>query len=240
MTMDEGHPSAEALAVANSKILSLGSKGECMILKTDTTQLIDLQGRTILPGLIESHTHPVFAATQHGWEDISGFTHRSYEEVKATIKDTVSRSTPGKFIKFFGYDPVSVPDLETLSAKILDELAPNNPVFVLNQNMHSGCANTHVLKMAGITKETPEPRGGVIKRDENGHPTGLLVEVGALVLVAGIIPIPDEEELKAEVRQQLHRYASHGFTTIVPMGIIEKSGGSRAREVSNFLLGIIC
>ena len=239
ITVEGNHPTVEALVVHEGKIKTIGTKEECLKQKTHTTKLIDLYGRTLMPGLIESHTHPVFAATQHGWEDISGFTYRRNAEVKAAIKKRVAQSKPGELIKAFGYDPVAIPDLETLTASVLDELSPNNPIFVLNQNMHIGSANSLCLKMAGIDKFTPDPPGGEIVRDKNGDPTGLLKETG-MAQVFQLLPTKSKESLVEDVRKQLQRYASQGFTTIVPMGLVEAGLSKGAYEVSPLFCLFVC
>jgi hypothetical protein len=218
ITMDPGRPFAEALAVEGRRILAVGTRAEVMALINDRTRLVDLAGRTLMPGLIEPHSHPLISALLYDWVDLSAFSHAGPEEVMAALKQGVERARPGEWVSAFGYDPILLRGLKSFTADQLDVIAPDNPVFIMIQSMHTMFVNHAALKRAGVTEDTPQPAYGQFEKDQAGKLTGVIIEQGGgfpfiLSILSELSKSPAEL-----VTRQLKRYARAGYTTVGAMG----------------------
>ena len=176
LTMVDSNPTVDAIAVNEHKIIAIGRKEEIVHqYKGFLTKVVELQGtETLMPGFIEPHTHPSLVTSLQNICDLSGFCGalKSKDDVLAKIRKAVeemkSKET-SKWLMFKGWDPAIITGLPSLSAKTLDEIAtPDYPVLVLNQALHSGWLNTKGLEVCGITKDTPNPKGGKFVKDANG------------------------------------------------------------------------
>lgn len=225
ITMDDSNPTVEALAVKGENIMAVGTKDDIFKLKGLCTGVVELTRKeTLMPGLIDPHTHPSLVAGISLFTDISGFKYRSFAEVKKVIKDAVHHTKPTltdphPWVLFQGWDPAIITDLPSLDAKTLDSLATAEyPVFVLNQALHSAWLNTKGLEVCGITSKTSDPPGGKIVRDSDGNPTGMLKEPPAVALPVAKIPKPGLLKWAKIAFDVLHQYSKNGFTTIIDMG----------------------
>ena len=122
ITMHEEDPLNEAVAIHYGKISSIGKKDEIMKLRTWKTKVVDLRGRTLMPGFIEAHCHPIATAILSQVVDISGFNYNSRSEILNTIRVAVKKASPGEWILAFGWDPVLVPDLHKPTLSELDSI----------------------------------------------------------------------------------------------------------------------
>ncbi len=208
----------EAVFVENGRIVSLGSKEEIFKHKTDATQIIDLQGNTLLPGFVGVHTHPDLAAYLYGYVDLSGFTYKTQDEVWARLRQAVKETKKGQWIFCRGFDPMLVSGLTAPDIKYLDSIAPDNPVFILAQSMHSAWANSLAFKKMGITGKTPDPApGNYYEKDSRGELTGLIVETKAIMTVAAdAIKVFN---IKDNVSKVSDDYLGNGITSITTMGL---------------------
>ena len=218
ITMDPKWPVVEALAVEGRRILTVGSKDEVMALTNDRTRLVDLAGRTLMPGLIEPHSHPLISALLYDWVDLSAFNHAGSDEVMASLRRGVERARPGEWVTAFGYDPILLRGLKALNADQLDAIAPDNPVFVMIQSMHTMFVNHAALERAQVTEDTPQPTNGHFEKDQAGRLTGVIIEQGAglpflLSILSEMTKSPDDL-----VSRQLQRYARAGYTTVGALG----------------------
>ncbi len=225
ITMDDSKPTVEAVAVKDETIMAVGTMDEISKLNGPFTRVVELKGtETLMPGLIEPHTHPSLVASLSIFTDLSGFTYSSFEEVKKAMKDKVNAKKPSDplpWILFRGWDPALIPDLPPLDAMILDSLTTTEyPVLVMNQALHSAWLNSKGLATCNITSETKDPEGGKIVRDQHGNPTGMLKEAPAITLVFGNIPKPSMLVLAKLVFDALQHYSRNGFTTVTDMGTI--------------------
>lgn len=219
ITVDDAKPFAEALAVRNGRIISVGTENELFQLKGDTTRIVNLEGNTLLPGLIEPHSHPIASALFYDWIDVSGFNNKDVGAVLDKLKDAVKKSQPGEWITAFGYDPILTKGLKTLNADLLSEIAPDNPVFIMTQTMHTSYVNYKAFEVAGINKGTPQPgRGSYYVKDENGELTGMLIEAAAFFLFFLTMPQKTLTENRQLLVNQMHRYANAGYTTVGAAG----------------------
>ena len=202
-----------ALAVADGRILAVGSDVEVLKRAGPATRRIDLAGRLVVPGLIDAHTH--FIA---GGFDLAG----------VQLRDA---ATPQEFIRRVAQFAASHPsewvtggtwDHELWGGALpertwIDSVTPDNPVFVSRLDGHMALANSRALHLAGITADTPDPPGGTIVRGPDGEPTGVLKDA-AQDLVFAVIPEPTEAELDRALDAAVAHAASRGVTMITDMG----------------------
>ncbi|HEX7502228.1 MAG TPA: amidohydrolase [Acidobacteriota bacterium] len=210
-TVDGQRTVAEAVAVKDGRISHVGSDREVGKYIGKETAVIDLQGRMVLPGFIDSHCHPAYGAA-HELFDIMFTGLNSVEEYKKAIRDFAARHPGAKFIKGRGWK-------NTLFAKtgpdkkIIDEIIPDIPVALDDEGGHATWVNSLTLKLSGITKETKDPRGGVIERDPlSGEATGTLRE-GAAHLVEALFPDYTVEQLMQALEAYQKMAAAFGITT---------------------------
>ncbi len=187
-TLDPHRPRAEALAVSQGRILAVGSRAEIERYRDPATEVIDLEGATVLPGLIDAHAHMAgLGSYALGRLDLHGA--RSFDDVIAAVRARVARARAGEWILGGRWDHESWPDRRLPTHTRLSEVSPQNPVWLTRVDGHAGIANAAAMKRAGITRETPDPPGGDIVRDEHGEPTGVFLD-NAMSLIERVIDQP--------------------------------------------------
>jgi predicted amidohydrolase YtcJ len=208
----------EAVFVENGKIVSTGPRDEIFKHKTDTTRLIDLKGNTLMPGFIAVHTHPDLAAYLYSFIDLSGFTYRTKDEVWARLRQAVKETKKGAWIFCRGFDPMLIKGLTAPDIKYLDSIAPENPVLILAQSMHSAWANSLAFKKMRITGKTPAPApGNCYEKDSQGELTGFIAETEAVkIMAADAIKVFN---IKENVVKVFDDYLGNGITSITTMGL---------------------
>ncbi|MDP7666280.1 MAG: amidohydrolase family protein [Candidatus Poseidoniia archaeon] len=219
ITVDDNNPEAQAIAVHEGKIQAIGSETEVSIFRGSKTEVIDLKGNTLLPGFIDIHTHPILSSLMGETIDISGFNHKNQAEVMESLKKGIEEKGRGKWVLAYGWDPAILRNLEAPTLEDLDQMAPENPLFIIAQTLHSGFANSLALEAAGITKDTPNPEGGYFDKDENGELTGLIVEVGAMAKLSTATPKYPWAAYAYLLTKQMETYSKAGYTTIVAPGL---------------------
>jgi predicted amidohydrolase YtcJ len=220
VTMNDSVPSVEAIMVKDGKITAVGSKESVLKLKSENTQLIDLKGKTLLPGFFDAHGHIDIATIFYDMTDISGFTHKTPSSVWETVIEKVKNTPKGEWIYCKGFDPILTKDLQPPTIQFLDSIAPNNPVVLITQALHSYYVNSEALAGVGINQKTPDPsRASFYEKDAKGELTGLIVEPAAFEPFR----LKLSEGLKtkfAENTQKLMLYnAKRGVTSTVTMGL---------------------
>ena len=219
ITVDDKNPEAQAIAVHNGKIQAIGSETEVLKYEGYNTEVIDLKGNTLMPGFIDIHTHPILSAKTAETIDVSGFNHKNQAEVMESLKKGIEEKGSGEWVIAYGWDPVILRNLGAPTLKELDQMAPENPLFIIAQTLHSGFANSLALEEAGINKYTPNPEGGYFDKDENGELTGLIVEVGAMTKIADATPKYPRAAYLYLLTKQMETYSKAGYTTIVAPGL---------------------
>lgn len=219
ITVNDAQPSVQALAILNGKIIAVGDKTSVLRHKGPDTQTIALNSHTLMPGFIDSHTHPILASMMAETIDISGFNHDGPEQVMLSLKQGIADKSEGEWVIAYGWDPSIIPSLEAPTLKQLDALSPDKPLFIISQTLHSAFANSLALQAAGVDKHTPNPQGGYFDKDKNGELTGLIVEVGAMAQFTKVTPKFPPSAYLFLLTKQLQRYAQAGYTTIVAPGL---------------------
>jgi len=212
LTVDAKFRTAEAVAVRDAKIVRVGSNEEILKLRGPDTLVIDAEGRTVMPGLIDSHVHPVGAAASEAVKPME--TWRSLQEVEAYIRKRAAATPKGEWIVLRYAFPTRLDDARFPTKAELDAVAPDHPVL-----FHAGPAgivNGAALKHSGITKETPNPTDGVVVKDEKtGEPTGMLRNAyGVLKGVPGEADSLSADERRAAVKRLFARYNAEGLTSV--------------------------
>jgi len=225
VTVDGKESIAEAVAVKFGKILSVGLDEDVKSLVGPETEVIDLEGRTVIPGLIESHCHPTGAAQQRALTIDGSYDAgvRSISDIQARIADDARRKPEGEWINVVNEDDSKLAERRHPYRWELDEVAPDNPVMVTTIGGHFAVVNSKAFEMAGVTKDSPDPMGGRFERDpETGELTGWIHERAAYVLQ----PIrygryPTLPEAIESIRWVLTQYASSGLTCASDGGIMQ-------------------
>lgn len=225
ITVDKDFSIAEAVAVKGDKIVAVGTNEEIKKLIGKNSRILDLKGAVMLPGINDSHCH----VSGFGLErppftlDLNYPKVRSIADVKEAVKARVRELQPGKWVRGQGWDEgyleecLKNPGVRRPTRWDLDPVSPNNPVCLTDFSHHAVWVNTKALELAGITKDTPNPPGGVIVRDQRGEPTGLLLERAA-DLVTSIIPAYTREERKEAIVAAMKELNSLGITSATDPG----------------------
>jgi predicted amidohydrolase YtcJ len=215
VTMDGAKSVVGAMAVRDGRILSLGDDDALAGCASPRTQLLDLHGQTVLPGLIDVHTH----AMEWVKSILSGEIDAGYPAVHSIVEITqgVARRAAtvprGQWIVGSGWDDAKLAEHRYITRKDLDGASPDHPVYLKHVSGHLSVANSAALKLANITKDTHDPPGGVVERDASGEPTGILKDT-AMGLVATVLPgDPPDIDVRA-ARLISEKAAEVGLTTI--------------------------
>ena len=173
-TVDRRSPKAEAVAIAGGRFHAVGGNDEILALCDGRTRKVDLSGRTIVPGFIDAHTHPVYAGIRHlRWVDCDL---RSIAAIQDAIQAKAQQTPPGDWVVGFKYDDTKTAEKRKLTRQDLDLAAPRHPVFIQHRGGHTAYVSSAALAEAGVTESTPDPPGGRFERDSDGRLNGGLAE----------------------------------------------------------------
>jgi hypothetical protein len=192
LTMNPLQPLAEAVAVKADRILKVGTNGEVAKFIGKNTLVIDLKGKTVLPGFIDTHIHVGDFGRMLMWLNLADVG--SIKELQQLLSDRVRRIAAGRWVVGRGWDEKCFAEKRLPSRFDLDAVSPKNPVIFYYKCGPVCVVNSKALELAGITKDTSAPAGGAIDKDATGEPTGILRET-ATDLVWRVIPEPTEAEL---------------------------------------------
>ena len=213
-TMNQAQPRAEAVAIKGTRIVAVGSSAEVRALAGPNTRQVDAKGRTVLPGFNDAHVHWLTGGFSITNVDLRGA--KSPEEFAGIIGNFARGLPKGRWILEGSWDHENWPGTPLPTRQMIDAVTPDTPVFINRLDGHMGLANSVALQLAGINKETREVPGGVIVRDANGEPTGVLKDA-AMGLVEKVIPPPSWDEKMAAVRAATDYAASVGVTSVQDM-----------------------
>jgi hypothetical protein len=217
LTVDARDEVAEALAVRDGVIVAVGRDADVLPLRTGRTEVVDLRGGTLMPGFIGAHEHPTLSAVFNGAVDLSGFTHRTNREVWQALREAVRTTPKGEWIYAGGLDAILTPDLQIPGRKELDEIAPDNPVVLVSQTLHSFWANSKAFEAAGIDRSTPDPgSGSYYERDSQGELTGFVAENRAAMPLLKTLRSP--WKLYGRYEAVLDGLLADGFTSVASLG----------------------
>lgn len=214
-TMDPNQPTAEAVAIYGNRIMAVGSTKEIRKLAATNTRVIDAKKRLVLPGFNDAHTHFMSGGFQLSSVDLR--SSNSPQEFAERIRTFAEKLPKGRWIKGGDWDHERWPDAKLPTKELIDSFTPDTPVFVSRLDGHMALANSLALRLAGVTRQTLDPPGGVIVRDpKTGEPTGILKDAAQNFVWKVISPSSFEEKLAA-ARAATDYAASLGVTSIQDM-----------------------
>jgi predicted amidohydrolase YtcJ len=212
LTMDPRHPVVRALWVQDGRIRAAGEPEELLRLAGPSARRREWTGSTIVPGLIESHMHPVSTAMTSMWADCRSPGCADIGDILVALRERLA-STSG-WIRGWGYDDSLLADRRHLTRADLDAVSTDRPIVVTHISGHFAAANSVALGIAGVSEETVDRLDDGYPRDESGRLTGLLREVGPVLRVLDHVPGPEPALVARALRDTLAAAAARGATTI--------------------------
>jgi predicted amidohydrolase YtcJ len=221
VTVDDNNPTAEAVAVKEGKIVAVGSESDVMTWRGDDTKVVDLGGKTLLPGFIDAHGHVFNTGLQALSANLLPRPDGAVDDIAAlrlTLGDWLAKNRDGfastGWIIGFGYDDSQLDEQRHPTRDDLDKVSLTMPVLVIHQSGHLAAINSKGLELSGVTADTADPAGGVYRRYESSsEPDGVLEEMAFFQIVFAIMGKLSEEENKGLLLAGIDLYASFGFTT---------------------------
>lgn len=213
-TVNPAQKEAEAVAIRGNRIVAVGTTSEMLNLKSQETAVIDLEGRRVLPGFDDAHVH-----FYSGGSDLTSpqLRHsKSEEEFRDTLAEYARHLPSGRWITGGTWDEQNWTPARLPTRQLIDPVTQNWPVFISRLDGHESLANSVALKLAGVDKNTKDLPGGVIVRDAEGNPTGILKDA-AQGLVEKVIPAPSEQEIRDAIRAAQSYANAQGVTSVQDM-----------------------
>jgi len=218
--MDDKAPRVDAVAVKDGRIFAVGILSDVMQHQGEETEVFELEGRAMLPGFVDSHGHVVLGGLQAlaanllappdgDVTDIPGLV----EKLKAWSKANAETVASVNLIIGFGYDQSQLSERRHPTREELDRVSADVPIVIVHQSGHFGVANSRALELVGFSAETPDPRGGIIRRDAAGEPDGVLEENAFFAALAALVRDLGADGFKAFARAGARLWASFGYTT---------------------------
>jgi hypothetical protein len=237
LTMDSANPTARAVAIRAGRILYVGTDEGAQPWIGTSTRVVDLGGKTLMPGFQDAHVHPISSGLDLAGCDLTD--RESREAVLARIGECAAALPAGEWLVGSNWALPLFPNANP-SREALDSVTPGRPAYLSAADGHSGWANTEALRLAGITKATPDPANGRIERNAKGEPTGTLRE-SAMGLVSSLIPPPSAEQRQAALKRAMSLMNQVGITAFMEASArrpfletyreVDRAGGMSARAV---------
>jgi predicted amidohydrolase YtcJ len=218
ITVNDAQPSAEAVAVKDGKIMAVGALDDVMRDKGSSTEVIDLKGRTMIPGFVDGHSHICDYGMFWGYPALNPppvSDVKSIDDIVARMREFIEKKNipPGVAAFGEGYDDTMLAERRHPTREDLDRISTEHPVVIVHASGHLGSANTLALEKVGFVRGAPNPKGGRIRCDpQTGEPTGVVEEQAVFNFLPLLPPKTDEQRLQTLVEIQ-HCYASFGITT---------------------------
>jgi predicted amidohydrolase YtcJ len=221
LTMNDGAMRAEAVAEAGGKIIAVGRKAEVMKRRGPTTQLIDLKGRTMLPGFVDAHGHVMMGGLQALSANLLAPPDgevRDIASLQQAVRQWMAANAAAvskvNLIVGFGYDNATLAEQRHPTRDELDRISRDVPILLVHQSGHIIAVNSKAIEVAGITADTPDPQGGVIvRRPGSREPNGVFEELAAFPVVMKLLGQVGPEGFKAFARAGAELWARYGYTT---------------------------
>ena len=198
-TVDEQNPQAEAVAIKGDRIVFVGDNDEVKEWIGDTTRIIYLEGKTVVPGLIDCHGYVEWYG--HYQEEVSLYGTKNFNEVLERVKARLDKAEPGDWIFGNGWDHTDWPGKQFPTHERLSAISPDNPVWLLRDGGHTALANAKAMALAGVGKDTQCPKGGQLVKDpNNAAPTGIFVDTARQLIESQFPPVTREDRIERILR----------------------------------------
>jgi predicted amidohydrolase YtcJ len=212
LTMNPSQPYAEAIAIRKDRIVKVGASEEITQLIGKSTKVIRLNGKTVVPGFIDTHIHVADFGKCSLWLDLTSA--ESIKELQSLLREKAKQTPTGKWIIGRGWNQNRFKEKRLLNLSDLNEIAPDNPVILYHELEMMCAVNSKALALAGITGQTAVPAGGTIdKNQQTGEPTGILRD-GATSMVWQVVPEPTFDELSEATALACQKIAEAGITSV--------------------------
>jgi hypothetical protein len=219
VTVDPSFALAEAVAAKDGRIMAVGSDEDVRPLIGPDSEVLELAGKTVVPGFNDSHMHPMIYGMDLLKVNCGSPPNKSIGDILNRIKAAAAGKPPGEWIDCSEYKHLLLEDQRPITRWDLDPVAPDNPVLL--PTIHALSLNTCAIELAGITKDTPDPDGGNIEKDrDTGEPTGLLYEK-AVRLVLDLVPSPQPEDYVKALGLVSEQLLAEGITSVQEAGGVE-------------------
>ncbi len=213
LTLDAAHPRAQLVAIRDGKIFAVGENEDLKEFKGLRTEVIDCQGRTILPGFNDAHCHFVALAKSLVNPNLGPTKVHSIFDIQREIRELAQNLSLGSWIRADGYNEFYLAENRHPTRWDLDKATSSHPIKLTHRSGHAHVLNSLALILVGISRETPEPPGGIIERDlETGEPNGLLYDMGSFL--AKRVPPLGDSELSQGIKLASQELLSLGITSI--------------------------
>lgn len=218
ITVDSAHPAAQAFAYENGRFLAVGTNAEILKLRTPSSEVIDLDGMTVVPGFNDAHLHPQMIFDQGSpyyrvW--LGADRVKTIDQLIAALKAKAAITPPGKAINGYGYNDVTLG--RHPNRYDLDKISTTQPVVITHGSGHITAVNSYVLNAAGITEDTPDPSGGALDRDPDGTPNGVIRESARGLIGKALrgteVDIPHDQQLLGYLNC-FRQYSAKGITSV--------------------------
>ncbi|KAJ4847212.1 Protein LONG AFTER FAR-RED 3 [Turnera subulata] len=213
-TSDASFPLADSFSVKDGKIHRVGNYSSIQGLEGDGTRVLDLEGKVVVPGFIDSHVHLIFGGLQMGRVELRGVDKK--DEFVRRVKEAATNLGQGSWVLGGGWNN-NLWGGEQPEASWIDDVSPHNPVWLSRMDGHMGLANSVALKLSGIDSSSENPNGGTIVKSAQGEPTGLLIDAAMKLVLTSIPEVSVEERREAMLRASNHALM-RGVTTVVDVG----------------------
>jgi predicted amidohydrolase YtcJ len=220
VTVDKAFAIAQAVAVKSGKIVAVGSDDDVKSWAGPETEVLKLEGKTVVPGFNDSHMHPIIYGMDLLKVNCGTPPNNSISDILDKVKGAAEKTPPGAWINCSEYKHLMLKEKRTITRRDLDPVAPNHPILL--PTIHALSLNSYTLKLAGITKDTTDPEGGHIERDPNtGEPTGMLYEK-AVKMVLPLVPPPTREDYSKALGLVSQELLKEGITSVGEAGGVEE------------------
>lgn len=209
-TIDEACPTAEAIAVRDGKIVAVGSGSGCKSALGDDYEPVDLDGKALLPGFIDSHFHPVGMIIFEMFADLSEVT--TIKELQDELRDLAQKDKTAKWIVGLQLDDKAIEESRLPDRHDLDSACPDRPVIVVTHDAHTVIANTKAIEAMEISASVENPEGGEIDREPDGFPAGPFRET-AVEFPLGALPMPEIQTVIDAAKVVFEKVVAHGITS---------------------------
>lgn len=196
-TVNTDQPRAEAIAVSGNEIVFVGSNAGVASHIGPQTEVVELDGRLLMPGLIDAHLHPIGGSLKNLYQCNFPFS-ADPQEVQRTVARCVAEQPDAEWILGGQWDSGFFDRFDMPSPRsLIDEVSGDVAVYLVDDSGHNGWVNSKALELAGVTSATPDPEGGTVTREEDGSPSGVLIETAQALVRDLITPYTDEQNLNA-------------------------------------------
>lgn len=244
ITVDERNTIAEAVAVEGNRIKAVGTNEEVKVFIGEKTKVIDLEGKSLLPGFIDSHLHLTMYGVNQQAVNCKADHIESLEDILSDLRDKAKETPKGQWVRAWGFNETKIKEKRYPTKEELDHISSEHPIIILRTCAHISIVNSKALEIAKIDRNTPDPEGGFIERDADGNTTGRLVETANMAM--NEMASYTEEELRKGMKTASDHFIASGITSVHDAGVLDSDNfrimqqAVRAKDIRVRVYAVIC